>query len=407
MILAMAITTILFLISSLILFLNWQKAKAQALRLNIELSTQKQIFEEKEKHYQQSRQEMENSFQALAVQALNQQSEAFLKLATERLDRKTVEAKGAFDEKTVAIQKLVEPIEKTLSQVQTNLTEFERRRVEQYGQLSEQIRNVVKSSETLQKETQVLSSALRKPEVRGSWGEVQLKRLMEISGMSAHCDFSEQVAVQTEKGQLRPDVIVHLPNKRILVVDSKVVLSAFLDYLEAPNDELKQKARLRHAAHVKSKVRELSQKSYWDQFHESPEFVILFMPNEAALQMALEDDRDLLENSWREQVIIATPTTLVALMKAVAYGWQQQEVAANAQRIFENTKELFERITIWMDHFKKVGLRLAESVNSYNQSVGSLESRVIPSIRKIQQYEISEKELPEVAAIETQLRELK
>ncbi len=230
---------------------------------------------------------------------------------------------------------------------------------------------------------------------------------MEIAGMSSRCDFSEQVSVQSERGQLRPDVIVHLPNKRVLVVDSKVVLTAFVEYLEAPNDELKLKARLKHAAHVKAKIRELSQKSYWDQFPDSPEFVILFIPNEAALQIAIEDDRELLEAGWKDKVIVATPTTLIALMKAVAYGWQQQEVAENAQRIFESTQELFDRIIVWMDHFKKVGVRLSESVGSYNQSVGSLESRVLPAIRKIQLSGISQKDLPELPNIETQLRELK
>jgi DNA recombination protein RmuC len=378
-----------FLASTILFFLLWQKAKTDAIQSK------------------QSRAEMENGFQTLAVQVLNQQSEAFLKLATERLDRKTVEAKGVFDEKTVAIQKLVEPIEKTLSQVQNNLSEYERRRVEQYGQLSEQIKNVARSSETLQKETQVLSNALKRPEVRGSWGEMQLRRLMELSGMSKHCDFSEQVSVATDKGALRPDVVVHLPNKRILVVDSKVVLTSFLEYLEAATDEQRQRARLKHLTHVKAKIRELSQKSYWEQFEESPEFAILFIPNEAALHIAIEDDRELLETGWKERVIISSPTNLIALMKAVAYGWQQQEVAENAQKIFENTQELFDRLMVWLDHFKKSGARLGESVTSYNQSVASLESRVLPAIKRIQTFGATTKEIPDVNFIETQVRDLK
>lgn len=380
----------IFFATTVLFFVLWQRSKTDAIQSK------------------QNRAEMENGFQSLAVQVLNQQSEAFLKLATERLDRKTVEAKGVFDEKTSAIQKLVEPIEKTLSQVQNNLSEFERRRVEQFGQLSEQIKNVARSSESLQKETQVLSNALKKPEVRGSWGEMQLRRLMEIAGMSSHCDFSEQVSVATEKGALRPDVVVHLPNKRILVVDSKVVLTPFLEYLEATNDEQRQRARLKHLAHVKAKVKELAQKSYWDQFPESPEFAILFIPNEAALHIALEDDRELLEAGWKEKVIISSPTNLIALMKAVAYGWQQQEVAENAQKIFANTQDLFDRLVIWLDHFKKSGARLAESVGSYNQSVASLESRVMPAIKRIQTLGTSStKEIPEVNFIETQVRDLK
>ncbi len=400
-------STLFFLATTAVGFYLWQRKKEEVGHLTSELHTQKMLTEEKERAFLVNRQDLENNFQILATRALHQQSEEFLKLASERLDRKTVEAKSIFDEKTLAIQKLVEPIEKTLSEVQTNLSDFERRRVEQFGQITEQIRNVVKSSEILQKETQVLSSALKKPEVRGSWGEIQLKRLMEIAGMSVHCDFSEQVTVQSEKGQLRPDVTVNLPNKRILVIDAKVVLTSFVEYLESDKDEVKLKARERHSFHVKSKIKELSMKSYWDQFQESPEFVILFIPNEAALQIALEDDRGLLEMAWESKVIIATPTTLIALMKAVAYGWQQQEVAENAQKIFESTQDLFERLSIWQDHLKKVGVKLSESVASYNQSVGSLENRVLPSIRKIQQIGATQKEVTELPLIETQVRELK
>ncbi|MGE3975926.1 MAG: DNA recombination protein RmuC [Bdellovibrionales bacterium] len=326
---------------------------------------------------------VENTFKALAQDTLSAQTESFLKLASERLDRKTVEAKNVLDERTAIFHKLVEPIEKTLTQVRSEISDFEKKRGEQFGHISEQLKNVVLSSEGLQKEAQSLSTALRRPEVRGSWGEMQLKRVVEMAGMSSHCDFEEQVSVKTETSSLRPDMVINLPNKRILAVDSKAVLTAYLESLEVESVEQKKILRLKHAQNIRNHVKLLSRKDYWDQFENSPDFLVLFIPNEGFLDAALEVDRDLFESAWAQKVIIATPTTLIALLKAVAYGWQQSEMADNANRVIESAKEFYDRLLPWLSHLDKVGTKLNDSVASFNSAVGSLETRVLPSAKRL------------------------
>jgi DNA recombination protein RmuC len=371
----------------------WLKASRLSMTLEFQTQTLKEKEQQilsKEQQIVDSREEqksmknaVENTFKALAQDTLALQTESFLKLAAERLDRKTVEAKGVLDEKTALFHKLVEPIEKTLTQVRSEISDFEKKRVEQFGQISEQLRNVVQSSEGLQKEAHSLSTALRRPEVRGNWGEMQLKRVVEMAGMSSHCDFEEQVSVKTENSSLRPDMVIHLPNKRVLAVDSKAVLTAFLESLETESPEQKKVLRLKHAQNIRSHVKLLARKDYWDQFENSPDFLVLFIPNESFLDAALEVDRELFENAWEQKIILATPTTLIALLKAVAYGWQQSEMTENAVRVIESAKEFYDRLLPWLSHLEKVGVKLNDSVGAYNAAVGSLEARVLPSARRL------------------------
>jgi DNA recombination protein RmuC len=305
-------------------------------------------------------------------------------------------------------QKLVEPIEKTLEKVQKDLSEVEKRRGEQFGQITEQLKNFALSGEIWQKEAKTLSQALRRPEVRGSWGELQLRRVVELAGMSAHCDFEEQVSVKSENGMLRPDMIVRLPNQRTLVVDSKAVMAAYLDYVSLEDGPLKLDAKSKHAVNIRTRVKELALKAYWDQFEEAPEFVILFIPNEVFLESACEVDRGLIEDALNSQIIIATPTTLVALLKAIAYGWQQNELADNAEKVIGAAKELYDRILPWLAHFEEVGTSLESAMKSFNSAVGSLDSRVLPSARRLKSLGLhNAEELPQPEVVSTSRRPIK
>lgn len=390
---------ILFLITLSVLTWLWMKF--------ISLSAATTAAEKARMSIDSAQANMEKTFKALASETLNYQSESFLKLATERLDKKTVEAGGILEQKTAMFHKLVEPIEKTLSQVQREMSEFEKKRGEQFGKISEQLLTVARSSEGLQKEAQSLSTALRRPEVRGSWGELQLRRVVELAGMSAHCDFEEQVTVRSEQRLQRPDLIIKLPNQRILAVDSKAVLNAYLDSIEADDLEKKKSLLEKHAANIRTHVKQLSLKSYWDQFESTPDFVILFIPNEAFLEAAVQIDRSLMENAWQDKIIIATPTTLIALLKAVAYGWQQNEIAKNAQKVIDGAKDLYERLVPWLTHLQKVGDKLNDSVQSYNSAIGSLDTRVLPAARKLKSLGVSMGEVDAPEPLEKIARSIK
>ncbi len=261
-------------------------------------------------------------------------------------------------------------------------------------------------SEKLKKEASTLSQALRRPEVRGSWGEIQLKRVVELAGMSAYCDFEEQVSVRDgDKNLLKPDLIVRLPNNRVVVVDSKAVLDAFLDAVETDDAEKKKEALERHAKNLRSRVSNLSLKSYWEQFENSPEFAVLFIPNEALLSAAVEIDRSIIEDALSEKIIIATPTTLVALLKAIAYGWQQNQLTENAQKMVDLTKDFYDRLTPWLRHLSKIGDALEGATKAYNDSIGSLDTKVLPSVRRLKEMGFQDKEdLPILEEVDLTLR---
>jgi DNA recombination protein RmuC len=339
--------------------------------------------------------EMTDTFNALSSAALKSSSEDFLRLASEHLGKVVAETKGKLGEHQVAIDGLIKPLHEALKRYEEQVRLIEESRHKAYGSLEEQLRSLASTHEQLQKETSNLVSALKKPQVRGRWGEITLRRVAELSGMSAHCDFTEQISVETESGRLRPDMVVHLPMEREIVVDAKVSLDAYLDALSALTED-ERKAKLeKHAQQVRAHMNKLGSKEYWTQFKQSPEFVVLFIPGESFLSSALDVDGTLIEDGIQKRVIIATPTTFIALLRAIAYGWRQEQMTKNAQEISTLGKELYERIYTLVRHFIDIGSAIGKAMDSYNKAVGSMELRVLPSVRKFKELGVtSAEEIP-------------
>lgn len=331
---------------------------------------------------EQSETRLRSAFDSLAGETLRSNSEIFLKLARETLGRDQAIAQSSLKERETAIAQLVEPIRVALQKTEAQVESLERERRDAFSTLRVQIETLANGQTQLQRETRNLVTALRRPEVRGRWGELTLRRLVELAGMAEHCDFTEQVQVVSDEGSLRPGMVVHMPESRNLVVDVKAPLDAYLEALEAVTDEARQIALKRHGQQVETRVRQLSSKSYWTQFEHSPEFVVLFLPGDQFLSSALAEKPELLETALKQNVILATPSTLIALLKTVAYGWRQAAVAENAAVIRELGQELYKRLGTFTAHLGKVGQRLGAAVEAYNSAVGSLERQVMPQARK-------------------------
>jgi DNA recombination protein RmuC len=337
---------------------------------------------------------------ALLDEAEGKLKDAFKALSAEALKDSRTQFLSQADEKLRPIQSLLKDYEKKLDAI-------EKARNTAYGGLEQHLKNLASAHDVLQKEAHQLSTALRSPTVRGRWGELQLHRVVELAGMSPYCDFEEQASVETEEGRLRPDMIVHLPNDRIIVVDSKAPNQIYVEAIEAA-DEAVRRARLRkYADGVREHMRALGQKAYWSQFDNAPDFVVLFLPGESYLSAALEERRELIEEGMNSRVILATPTTLIALLRAVAYGWQQQQVAENAEKIADVGRELYERVRVFAEHFVKVGKGLGTATDAYNAAVGSYERNLEPGARKLAELGASSgKELPGVEGVEGPARAL-
>jgi DNA recombination protein RmuC len=331
---------------------------------------------------QQSETRLRAAFDTLAGETLRTNSELFLRLAREALGRDQAVAQGALKEREVAIAQLVEPLRVALARTEAQVQALEAERREAFASLRTQIETVAGGQAQLQRETRNLVTALRRPEVRGRWGELTLRRLVELAGLTEHCDFTEQLQVVGEEGALRPDLVVHMPDERDLVIDAKTPLDAYLAALDAATEEERSQALKRHAQQVETRVRELAAKSYWTQFERSPEFAVLFLPGDQFLSAALAERPELLETALGQSVIIATPSTLVALLKAVAYGWRQSVVAHNAAQIRDLGQELYRRLSTFNGHLGRMGQRLATAVDAYNAAVGSLERQVLPQARR-------------------------
>ena len=322
------------------------------------------------------------TFRDLSNKSLQANSETFLKLAEQNLNTQHEKAKSDLNSREKAVESIVKPIREALEASKQQIEALEKSRSEAYGGIKSQLQEMQHNQKSLRQETQNLVNALRRPEVRGQWGEITLRRLVELAGMVEHCDFTEQVHTEGDGQFIRPDMIVKMPDKRELVVDVKTPLDAYLSAAEAKEDSQRQAKLKQHAKNVRNHIRILSSKSYWSQFEESPEFVILFIPGDQFLSAALNEEPDLIEYALSHQIILATPTSFVALLKAVAYGWRQLALADNAKEIRVLAEDLYGRLASYVSHMNKMGRQLSNSVESYNKAVGSLERSVLPGARK-------------------------
>jgi DNA recombination protein RmuC len=376
------------------------KADAEKAELDKRLDEERKLLAEAEK-------KLSDTFSALAKTTLDSNTQAFLALAKSTFTNLMVEAKGDLGKREEAIKGLIAPLADSLHKFETHVQGLEKSRLESYTSLNTQIKSLVGTHQQLQKETTNLVTALKTPQVRGRWGEITLKRVAELSGMSEHCDFTEQVNVSTESGRLRPDLVVHLPADRDIVVDAKVALDAYLEFVSATSDQQRQSTLVRHAKQMRTHMETLAAKNYWQQFKKTPEFVVMFIPGESFFGAAVDVDHALIEDGLKNGVVLSTPTTLIALLRAVAYGWRQERIAENAQAVGELGRQLYERMKTLAEYIDSIGSGLKSATEAYNKAIGSIESRILPSARKFRELgTTTAPEIPQIEPIDLELRKL-
>lgn len=399
------------IITGLIVYLRaqtkYQKLEQKNISLETTLELERNTSKEKFQALEQARDQMATTFSSLSSQALKHNNEEFLKLANENLKQFQNNAKHDLSEKEKAIETLIKPIKEALVKSEQQMHSIEKDRKHAYGALQQHLETMTLNQSALQNETRNLVQALRRPEVRGQWGEMTLKRLAELAGMVEHCDFYTQESIKTEDALQRPDMIVRMPDGREIVVDVKTPLDAYLTAVEASTDEEREIALQRHCKNVKQRVNELASKAYWNQLNNTPDFVVLFIPGDQFLSTALDYDANLLEEALSKQVILATPTSFVALLRAVAYGWRQEQLTENADKIRDVGEELYQRLAVFSDHLAKLGKTLDSSTKLFNNAVGSFDTRILPSARKFKELGINEKKsISQPEQIETATRSL-
>lgn len=354
--------------------------QARIAELETAIAKQEEFHDEQIALYRDAEENFRNIFGKLSHEALSNNASNFLNLARTEFSKLQSDAKNEFEKREKAIENLVDPVKESLKEVDRYIHDVERQRVGAFSKLEEQLQSLLG-------ETSKLSKALSAPMTRGRWGEFQLRRVVEMAGMLEYCDFNEQQTATSEDGRLRPDMVVRLPGEKSIVVDSKVPLAAFLSAAEADNDPARERYFAEHAKHLRTHMKDLSRKSYWEQFRPTPEFVVMFIPSEVALTSALKYDPELIEFGVAEKVLVASPITLIALLRSAAYGWRQEKLAENAEKISKLGRELYDSLSVFSGHFSSVGKNLRQTVETYNKAVSSIEGRILVRARRFNDLE--------------------